>query len=425
MRPILVLLPLLGATAALGQLPEVRPCSVNMCSTVTGPSACVEVDYGPTAWRTCISNQRRGLTLGPADLRRDGKWVRILAEANVAEVFVPYHDSLRRIYDMQSCNADCTREVMQEDAGPGGALITLSGQTRPRVIRELRDRGMAWLCKGPNPATAKRYRGQELLLWGVYDVQNYDYIIEYGLRDDGAITFRLGATGWNNDVQEPLSTFEAHMHNVLWRVDVDLNGSASDTVVAVAHHEGAPFSEDEDTPFNGGVEGTMTWDPEQFTSIVVEDAALNAHGNHLGYELRPVREGNARHLGKQIPGLQQQEIFTESDFAVTRYHAFERNAYFSNIWMSPDEYLLSIRPRTPFNSFTFGTANGESIANTDIVLWYRTSTHHEPHDEDHAPTDRDETMRGITLMHWTGFNLEPHDFFDYNPLGGPHRDACR
>jgi hypothetical protein len=78
MRPLILLLSLLGATAAFGQLPEVRPCSVNMCSSITGPSACVEVDYGPTAWRTCISNQRRGLTLGPADLRRDGKWVRIL-----------------------------------------------------------------------------------------------------------------------------------------------------------------------------------------------------------------------------------------------------------------------------------------------------------------------------------------------------------
>jgi hypothetical protein len=28
---------------------------------------------------------------------------------------------------------------------------------------------------------------------------------------------------------------------------------------------------------------------------------------------------------------------------------------------------------------------------------------------------------GITLVHWFGFEMVPHNFFDYNPLGGPGR----
>jgi len=27
-------------------------------------------------------------------------------------------------------------------------------------------------------------------------------------------------------------------------------------------------------------------------------------------------------------------------------------------------------------------------------------------------------------MHWSGFDLVPHNLFDANPLGGPHRNLC-
>ena len=39
------------------------------------------------------------------------------------------------------------------------------------------------------------YRGRELVLSSTLDAANYNYIFEYGFRDDGTISFRLGATG--------------------------------------------------------------------------------------------------------------------------------------------------------------------------------------------------------------------------------------
>ena len=93
------------------------------------------------------------------------------------------------------------------------------------------------------------------MLWGVQDAANYDFIIEYRLRDDGSIGFRLGATGYNNPFYPPRSTTEAHMHDVLWRIDVDLNGPDGDSAVQFKHIETAAqplVARDVEEPFNGG-----------------------------------------------------------------------------------------------------------------------------------------------------------------------------
>jgi hypothetical protein len=34
-------------------------------------------------------------------------------------------------------------------------------------------------------------------------------------------------------------------------------------------------------------------------------------------------------------------------------------------------------------------------------------------------------MTGITNVHWQGVSLEPHNLFDFNPLGGPGSAQCR
>ena len=91
----------------------IRTCSTNICDT-TMPHACVEVTNAETAWRTCISNQgRRGLVLGPTDLRRapDEPWMRILREGGVAEIFVPYHGLPLRLYDHEATSLNSIMPV--------------------------------------------------------------------------------------------------------------------------------------------------------------------------------------------------------------------------------------------------------------------------------------------------------------------------
>ena len=401
----------------------IAQCGTDICDT-TQPHACVEIVNAETAWRTCISNQgRRGLVLGPTDLRRTptGDWIRILREASVAEIFVPYHELPLRLYDNESASAESMREVTPADAGSQGTVLTLSGQSVPQVVAETNDRGIAWLCKEGRSISR---RGQELVLWGVQDAANYDYIIEYRLRDDGGIGFRLGSTGYNNPFIPPGSTTEAHMHNVLWRIDVDLNGSDGDSAVQFTHAEAANASLpsiDHEDPFNGGNEGAVPWNPQAFSTIGVVDKSLNAHGNQIGYVLQIASSGLARHFGQSAGGTRK-ERFTQFDFAVTRYKQSERDALFDvdNVeYLQPDQYLLGDgKPG-------MGIADHESVEDTDIVLWHRSSAHHEPHDEDHAPGDVPELMTGITNVHWQGVNLEPHNLFDFNPLGAPSRAQCQ
>ncbi|PYQ27326.1 MAG: hypothetical protein DMF56_20460 [Acidobacteria bacterium] len=407
----------------------VRPCTENICDT-TQPHTCVEVNFEETAWRTCISNQgRRSLTLGPTDLRRSpgAPWMRVLREASVADIFVPYHSFAFRLYDMQQATEASLLEMRQADVAASGSLITLSNQSIPQVGAELNDRGIAWLCKGLSGQQVRR--GQELALWGVFDAQNYDFIIDYRLRDDGSIGFRMGSTGFNNPYFEPLSTTDAHMHSTLWRVDIDLNGSGGDTAHTLAHREGdippTPLAAiDTESPFNGGREGTMVWDPVQFNTILIEDETTkNSHGNPIGYELHANPEGLSRHYAQEAGNVTRQERFTKFDFAVTHYKESERNAFFDTPhvrYLDPDQYLLGASPAAGF-----GVADNESVTDTDLVVWYRASVHHDPHDEDHAPGDPNFLMTGITLVHWSGFELIPRNLFDFNPLGGPSRNNCQ
>ncbi|HUP46827.1 MAG TPA: hypothetical protein VM779_15075 [Thermoanaerobaculia bacterium] len=413
--------------AAREAVPDgIRPCQTNICST-TRPSTCLEVSFPETAWRTCISNQgRRGLVLGPTDLRRDpgGPWMRILREAAVAEIFVPYDSFLGlRLYDHETTSAQSIREVTPADAGRNGSVVTLSGQSVPQVVAELNDRGIAWLCKEGKSISR---RGQEMVLWGVQDAANYDFIIEYRLRDDGSIGMRLGATGFNNPYFPPNSTTAAHMHDVLWRIDIDLNGAAGDSAVQWKHVETAAtrlHSQDVEEPFNGGVEGVVRWDPKTFYTIGVVDNSVNAYGNRIGYALRVAPAGGvSRHFG-EAEGLLRRERFTQSDFAVTVFRQSERDAMFDSAhvrYLQPDQYLLG---EEGFEGM--GVSNAEPVTNTDVVLWYRSAVHHHPHDEDRAPGDPSSLMTGITNVHWQGVDLEPRNLFDFNPLGGPSRAQCQ
>jgi Cu2+-containing amine oxidase len=404
-------------------------CSLSQCDPATcplGPNrACLLQTFQDIQWRLCVYASQfgtpsmqasKGLEIGQVYLRRlfvpNDPWKQILYRAGLADLFTVYHSRLPDdpgFYETQYISdwSLARRTVTQADAGPNGALITLAQDASfgPAVAAECRDRGIAWLCK---QNTSVSRRGQELVLWGILDTGNYDFITEYGFRDDGTITMRVGATGYN----DPHRPSEAHMHDGLWRIDMDLNGGANNTAYLVEHHE--PTSSDgrqaTDTHdlFNDGFEGAEKWDPLTFTSLLVEDTAVNSYGEHLGYELEPLRTGNARHYGYQSGLL---ESWSQYDFWVSQWHPSEDTSW-AVPWKNPDQYLF------PYVSNVGPTGKPESIVNQDLVLWYYASAHHDPIDE-----DRDSHGNfAVTLTHWYGLELHPHNFFDRNPLGAP--DSC-
>jgi len=67
--------------------------------------------------------------------------------------------------------------------------------------------------------SSDEHRGEELILWSALAAAWYNYVIEWAFRDDGVVIGRVGATSSNS----PSDPWETHMHNPIWRLDVDLN----------------------------------------------------------------------------------------------------------------------------------------------------------------------------------------------------------
>jgi hypothetical protein len=270
----------------------------------------------------------------------------------------------------------------------------------PKIGVECRDEGVAWLCK--EGASRTRRRIQEVVVWSVFDAYNYDYIIEYTFHEDGRITFRSGATGYNL----PYDTSEPHVHNGFWRVSTKLLGRDDNQALMFTHQEDSSGYIATDTYNPIPTEETADWSHLQFSNLTVQSLTqTDSFGHLVGYQFYPYNRQGTGHF---------QETWTQHDQDLTNDNAGEdgTGSGINNwlyTWTNPGSYLLSYLNGQPLG----GTGDG-------IVLWYIGSAHHEPTDADNAMGDGG-TRMGITLVHWSGFEMAPHNLFDYNPLGGPGR----
>jgi primary-amine oxidase len=355
------------STAAWCQAaPPWMPCSgVNLIDQqfpVSGPEE--------THWRLCMeAAPKNGLMIHWAFFRKSphAPWIRIFWDARVSDIFVPYHSGSPRYYDMSSFTFQMT-PIGAADCPASVGGTPLGG----KVCKEVRDRGLAW------KDDARVRRGQELVLWGALDAANYNYVIEWTFRDDGVVMGRVGATA----VNLPGVPYEAHMHNPIWRLDIDFNGASSDSVEFGTHTETGATANDTDPLITQ--EGSREWNPHAFNSLDVSDANLvNSHGHRSHLQLIPLPTGGlSRH----------QESFTQKDFWVTAYNGSEMWAAQLPVYTTPPQ----------------------NVSNADIVVWYKGSIHHHPRDEDGEYVGN--YWRGEALVMWTGFMLKPHDLFDRTPL---------
>jgi Copper amine oxidase, enzyme domain len=356
---------------------------------VLGESGGLEPRKG-TAWKVHFARGvHRGLYITGAWFKRDlnEDWIKILNDARIAELFVPYHQaSFIRYYDLTSFSFPLA-EVRAEDAGPFGSLMPpFQGDPFPTVVKEMRDRGVAWK---DFPHGVRR--GRELVLWAGLEAGNYMYLMSYSFHDDGTIAFRLGATGQNL----PGHRFEAHTHSAHWRIDIDLVDGSKNSAMLMRHIEDPESlgAEDLKEPFNGGLEGGVDWDPKEFTMIRVECEKKNARNETIAYDLMPLRSGTPRH----------NEEFTRHDLWVSRSHP-ER----------PIELLFANLPNT--------VKDEEPVEQTDVVLWCNSAVHHEPRNEDGKPGSApriwpgDDAWEGSAIVMWSGFDLRPRNLFDRTPF---------
>lgn len=339
--------------------------------------------------------------------------VLVLGPSGLSNIFVPYHEGTFRANDLNSWTV--TREAVNSYLGPCGTISgpalpypTLhepehSSPPRQILIKEIRERGVAWTSDG------RTRRGEELLLSSVIDTGNYEYVVQYGFRDDGTITFRLGATGYNN----PALPYESHMHNALWYVDLDVGHAAHNSISVMRHQEPATVASsltspllqasDEMIPFNNGLEGFLEWKAAEFTGLnIMDTTTTNAHGHNISYDLMPMRTGIARHY----------EDFTKFDFWVTRRDPSEDD-FIWGLSQQPGTACLPNLPQVPCVPYLHPP---QSITDTDVVVWCTTSGHHQPRDEDHEFDSQGNQRQGMTQTMWSGFDLHPRNFLDDAPL---------
>jgi primary-amine oxidase len=326
-----------------------------------------------TAWYVTFDHgPAKGLYLTSAWFKSGPSkpWVQVVNSAGLAELFVPYASGSPRFLDLSTFNFDLV-QATPADAGACGILL---GQPA-KVVKEVRDKGILW------KDDQKVRRGEVMMLWGTLDAANYNYIIQYGFHDDGTIEFRTGATA----VNLPSKPEEAHVHNAIWRLDLDLNGSTGDTVQLVRHNEplGSLSWTDDVLPFDGGTEGSADWVAPEFITLRVTDATLkNARGRATSYDLQPLPRGIARHA----------ESYMRHDFWATSYNAAE--AAFTMV----ETYV----------------ANDQPVTNADIVLWYVSPVLHMARSEDGQKVGA--VWQGVALAMWGGFDLRPRDLFDTTPF---------
>jgi primary-amine oxidase len=375
----------------------------------------LDIDFPNSHWRFGLRNDGlKGLSMvdvGVQAAQFTSKQY-IIKKAGLADVFVLYDDRSHKYYDLDYDNA--MDQIDPADLpSQNAALVYLRTQVGtqyvqdrvPRVAVECREAGMGWLCK--QPGNHMRRRIHDVVVWGVYDAGNYDYIIQYTFHEDGGISLRAGATGYNlpSDASEP------HVHNPLWRVSTKLFDRLDNQAFEWVHVEDSQglIATDSDWPIP-----TVTssdWDPEYFSRVRIQSATqTNDYGHLMGYEFLP---GDRTGTGRFSTRSGDKEMWTQHDQYVTNDDPGDDGSGtgYNNwlyTWITPDDYLLSY-------------LNGEPVGGTGdgVVLWYVSSVHHEPTDSDNQQGNGNRT--GITLMHWSGFDIEPHNMFDYNPLGGPPR----
>ena len=385
----LSILALACGSIAFGQLPPVTPPDSAAKAAALGQPDGVPIDQmvdfnSGSRWHLKVNAMDKfGLVITDASFQKSPTepFIYVLFDGRLGEIFVPYHDSSARYGDI----SDYTFKPLELDPNkfraPGRNLMPSSNN---KICKEVRQY-LAWLHH-----EQVRY-GQEVVYFSVLKAGNYDYIMEWTFRDDGAILVRAGSTGPKIECASescgPDAKTAGHMHNFTWRLDIDLDGAGGDSAYLTRHVENfnppppRPLlgSTAKDKRFLISVEGGRVWNPEDFNTLVVEDSTLknqNGTGRATSYELVPMRSGNARHS----------EDFTKKDFWVTRYN--------------PEQILA--------NGLTSYVSGGQSTVNQDIVVWYTGSEHHENN-------SRDEDRNTVPVL-WTGFELIPNNLFDGTPF---------
>jgi primary-amine oxidase len=334
----------------------------------------------------------------------------VLKYAGIAEIFTPYDQGKPRPLDLlQNGLGEPKAPVVPGidcSSGEWCKVYDVKGREpaggAPAMVMMHEER------TGPNYLGQHgRAPGKTLVLWSAGrfagGLDGYTFVVRWKFRDDGTLIPEVGATGVPQHLttgdSSPFGTFiglntkkekvfaPAHVHNVLYRFDFAIDGEQN-TV--------EEFNWERDRTNPGKARCTWTpivketgrpCNPETFRSWrVVNYGSKNALGHPRSYQLLPGSTGIFR------GNASEKELSTQADLWVTRY--------------KPNEWPRSDKDGRTAMEALAKYADGESVENQALVVWYWLCMHHLPRTEDWR----------LQPMVWKSFELMPRDFLDASPL---------
>jgi primary-amine oxidase len=404
---------LVGAVLALGFGPaaQAQGCTYAACS----PAALVDYTFAAgTRWRFSVQNcPCEGLVVHAATFKpREGTPRLVLSRGSIAELHVPYTQGSPRYLDVSRDTAGLGANALPLSAAEcAGGTLLVNGL----ICQNIEDRGYAWKYR------SSFQHGESVSVFLVSQVGDYTYINLWEFMDDGTIEPHLGLAGRlqkyatgeayapygsrvDSEGNETPTYGLTHLHNVYYRLDLDIGGEANDAVEQMSFQPStapSPVSSCS-TPGTCGVntatpitvESALDVIPEAYTSWRVYDKFLtNSDGRTVGYELVPHAEG--LWSGQRSVS----EPWSAHELWVTRYSPCEM--------LAVGNFAPHINPNctsAPANVSTM--VNGQSVDGQDVVLWYVNRHLHVPRDEDQVNMP----------VEWMHFALKPRSFHHRSPL---------
>ena len=363
--------------------------------TITcSPSNLVDVTLSSGArWQMCWETRTlEGIVLHDITYTAPGQPARmVLAQANLAQIHVPYDDNGARFHDVSDygLGGNNLNDLTPGDC-PNGTLIR--DGAKDVLCQQVQSAGYAYKYY------TTQQQGHALNLFSVSHIGQYNYIPELHFYDSGVIEFGVGATGklqrygTNPAYGWPLNSGNtnygvSHMHNYYWRLDFDINGTPNDD--QVEELEFTPNAARDlftlgRTPFT--TEAARAVSPLTFRSWRVRDTvAANTDGHAISYHI----EAEPAHL-----------------FHGPSYEPFTQN----ELYLTVNKTCEKLASHNPTSGGCGGDlsafVNGESLSGADLVVWYGLSFHHLARDEDESHMS----------PHWSSFQIVPRDWSATNPM---------
>jgi primary-amine oxidase len=389
-------------------------------------------------------DKRPGLVLSNLDVKDGENWRSVIYQMHLSEVFVPYMDATEGWYwrtYMDSgeygfglfltplrAGVDCPAyatflpAMIADDAGmpleiPDAICIF------ERNIGDPAWRHFEIFAQTPDQFVPAEGRPEtELVIRTASEVGNYDYLIDYRLKQDGQILIKVGATGLDavkgvaaTSMNDPTAAEDTkygtliapnlvaanHDHYFNFRIDFDIdqpvNGIGTMEIVPAEVPEGSPRR------------SMWTWKhvmPDSEMDARYRFSAMKPKHVHIS---NPSREG---YLGHTPGWMIHHGSIAYGPYDFENDPPFKRNAYieyssWTTVYDPEHRYAGGKYAMQSDGSDTLAewVKEDKPLKGQDIVSWFTAGFHHIPRMEDWP----------VMSTEWKTVHIQPFNFFAHNP----------